>query len=192
MFGAASQVFIFGRGSVKPADKRYSRVRNDYALHFDTASEVELCGASRLTGAAASNRRLTPACTATLPPLPQCSAADDIDISKMQARMEFVPIGQLAAYVDKKVCIAFWLFCSAHLAIKAGEQARLPCFSNGASRLLPLHTACQVLVDLTGVVTEVKPLGSVKRKTDQVELSRRDITLVDQRCAELAWSAFPA
>ncbi|KAI7845557.1 hypothetical protein COHA_000848 [Chlorella ohadii] len=102
------KVYIFGRGNVKPADKRYSRVRNDYALHFDTASELESC-------------------------------ADDIDTSKMQAKMEFVPIDQLAAYVDKKM-----------------------------------------MVDVIGVVTEVKPLGSVKRKTDQVELSRRDITLVDQ------------
>lgn len=39
------QVYIFGRGNVKPADKRYSRVRNDYALHFDPASfELESCG----------------------------------------------------------------------------------------------------------------------------------------------------
>lgn len=39
----------------------------------------------------------------------------------------------------------------------------------------------QMMVDIVGVVMDVKPLGSVKRKTDQVELSRRDITLVDQR-----------
>ncbi|KAL4439681.1 hypothetical protein ABPG75_002682 [Micractinium tetrahymenae] len=103
------KVYIFGRGNVKPADKRYSRVRNDYALHFDPASfELESC-------------------------------AEDIDTSKMHAKMEFVAIDQLAAYVDKKM-----------------------------------------LVDLVGVVTEIKPLGSVKRKTDQAELSRRDITLVDQ------------
>lgn len=39
------QVYIFGRGNVKPADKRYSRVRNDYALHFDPATfELESCG----------------------------------------------------------------------------------------------------------------------------------------------------
>ena len=38
-------MFLFGRGSVKPADKRYSRVRNDYALSFDTAAELEACGA---------------------------------------------------------------------------------------------------------------------------------------------------
>jgi len=30
-------------------------------------------------------------------------AADDIDTSKMHANMSFVPIDQLAAYVDKKV-----------------------------------------------------------------------------------------
>lgn len=49
----------------------------------------------------------------------------------------------------------------------------------GGSCLRPV----QMLVDVVGVVTEVRPLGSVKRKTDQVELSRRDITLVDQRWA---------
>ncbi len=50
--------------------------------------------------------------------------------------------------------------------------------------LIPLvRPQQQMMVDVIGVVTEVKPLGSVKRKTDQVELSRRDITLVDQGCA---------
>jgi hypothetical protein len=39
----------------------------------------------------------------------------------------------------------------------------------------------QMTIDILGVVVEVKPLGSVKRKTDQVELSRRDVTLLDQR-----------
>lgn len=48
----------------------------------------------------------------------------------------------------------------------------------------PIHV--QVLVDVVGVLVECKPLGSVKRKTDQVELSRRDVTLVDQRWA-LVW-----
>jgi replication factor A1 len=38
-------VYVFARGSVKPANKRYSTVRNDYALHFDAAAEVEACGA---------------------------------------------------------------------------------------------------------------------------------------------------
>ncbi|PSC74786.1 Replication A 70 kDa DNA-binding subunit isoform A [Micractinium conductrix] len=102
------KVYIFARGNVKPADKRYSRVRNDYALHFDTASELEAC-------------------------------SDDIDTSAMHAKLEFVPIDQLAAYADKKMS-----------------------------------------VDLVGVVSEVRLLGSVKRKTDQVELSRRDLTILDQ------------
>jgi hypothetical protein len=41
------QVYVLGRGNVKPADKRYSRVRNDYALHFDPACEMDSCGALR-------------------------------------------------------------------------------------------------------------------------------------------------
>jgi hypothetical protein len=36
-------------------------------------------------------------------------------------------------------------------------------------------------VDVVGVVTTAAALGSVKRKTDQSEISRRDVTLVDQR-----------
>jgi hypothetical protein len=38
-------------------------------------------------------------------------------------------------------------------------------------------------VDLLGVVTAAGPLGSVKRKSDQSELQRRDITLLDHRWA---------
>ena len=34
---------------------------------------------------------------------------------------------------------------------------------------------------MMGVVTNVGQLGSVKRKSDNSELSRRDITLLDQR-----------
>jgi hypothetical protein len=57
----------------------------------------------------------------------------------MTARLSFVPIDQLAAYVDKKAP-----------------------------------------VDLVAVVAAVAPLGQVKRKSDATELSRRDVTLVDQ------------
>lgn len=159
--------------------------------------------------------------------------------------MEFVPIDQLAAYVDKKVrrelseagAGAAWgplaeagralvtavpgplhqvvkavvrpahargghcaagaqkaahgIFWFAFLLVEAGQQPQLPRLATVPASP-PLHTACQVLVDLTGVVTEVRPLGSVKRKTDQVELSRRDVTLVDQRSAELTTSGCPA
>lgn len=98
------KVYIFARGSVKPANKAYNRTRNPYCLHFDASTEVE---------------------------------ASEGDI-KVDVRMEFVPIDQLVAFVDKKAPI-----------------------------------------DLIGVVTSVQPLGSVKRKSDSSELSRRDVTLVD-------------
>lgn len=39
----------------------------------------------------------------------------------------------------------------------------------------------QAGIDMMGVVTSVGQLGSVKRKSDSSELSRRDITLLDQR-----------
>ena len=99
------KVYIFARGSVKPANKTYNRTRNDYCLHFDASTEVE---------------------------------ASEGDINTI-LRMEFVPIDQLAAFVDKKAP-----------------------------------------VDICGIVTSVGSLGSVKRKSDSSELSRRDITLVDR------------
>lgn len=121
------QVYIFGRGNVKPADKRYSRVRNDYALHFDPASfELESCGEKRQGCARqrASGGLLAAAelyallFFGALMPCPlsdlfvlkkrltlagAAAAAEDIDTSKMQGKMEFVAIDQLAAYADKKV-----------------------------------------------------------------------------------------
>lgn len=39
----------------------------------------------------------------------------------------------------------------------------------------------QAGIDMMGVVTSVGQLGSVKRKSDNSELSRRDVTLLDQR-----------
>ena len=58
------QVYILGRGNVKPADKRYSRVRNDYALHFDPACEMDSCGALRCAGHAAARCARWAACCA--------------------------------------------------------------------------------------------------------------------------------
>lgn len=40
----------------------------------------------------------------------------------------------------------------------------------------------QITVDLLGVVVKADPLGSIKRKVDGSEISRRDLTLLDQRC----------
>ena len=98
------KVYIFARGSVKPANKNFNRTRNDYCLHFDASTEVE---------------------------------ASEGDINA-EVQMQFVTIDQLIAFVDKKAPI-----------------------------------------DVIGVATTVGALGSVKRKSDATELSRRDLTLVD-------------
>lgn len=65
------KVYVFARGSVKPANKNYNRTRNAYCLNFDASAEVKAC-------------------------------EGDIDTSAMTARMDFVAIEQLAAFVDKK------------------------------------------------------------------------------------------
>ena len=46
---------------------------------------------------------------------------------------------------------------------------------------LILSAWLQVSVDLIGVVAQAGPIGSVKRKADNSELLRRDVTLTDQR-----------
>lgn len=59
---------------MKPADKRYSRVRNDYALHFDTASEVESCGApNRESDVMALQRAVASTHEFAMQPLPAAS-----------------------------------------------------------------------------------------------------------------------
>ncbi|KAK9902800.1 hypothetical protein WJX75_006399 [Coccomyxa subellipsoidea] len=45
---------------------------------------------------------------------------------------------------------------------------------------LPMYAGKKTLVDVLGIVTAVGALGSVKRTRDGTELSRRDVTLVDQ------------
>ncbi|KAL6771853.1 RFA3 [Auxenochlorella protothecoides x Auxenochlorella symbiontica] len=68
------RVYTLARGAVKPANKKFSSVRNDYTLHFDAGAEVEPC-------------------------------EDDIDVSQMQAKLDPVPIEQLAAFADKKMTV---------------------------------------------------------------------------------------
>jgi replication factor A1 len=46
----------------------------------------------------------------------------------------------------------------------------------------PSPLCWKVPVDVMGVVVALGPLGSVKRKSDNSDLQRRDVTLVDQRC----------
>lgn len=68
------KVYVFARGSVKPANKNYARTRNDYSLHFDSAAKVEESQDDSAFGSAA-----------------------------MSVRMQFVSIDQLAAFVDKRM-----------------------------------------------------------------------------------------
>lgn len=44
------RVYTLARGAVKPANKKFSSVRNDYTLHFDAGAEVEPCGESASDG----------------------------------------------------------------------------------------------------------------------------------------------
>ena len=100
-------VYHLSKGKVKPANKAYASVRNDYCLDFGTGAVAE--------------------------PAPDQSAA-----ASMAAAPDYVSIGNLSRHVGKKAPI-----------------------------------------DVIGVVTAVAPLGAVKRKSDDAELARRDITLAD-------------
>lgn len=39
----SAQVYLLSRGKVKPANKAYSTVRNDYSINFDEACTIEEC-----------------------------------------------------------------------------------------------------------------------------------------------------
>lgn len=100
-------VYLFSRGRVKPANKAFSGVRNDYCLDFGQGALFEL-------------------------------APDQGDAAGMSSRLAYVPIDRLSAHVGKKAP-----------------------------------------VDVLGLALDVAPLGSVKRKSDETELARRDVTLLD-------------
>lgn len=68
------KVYVFARGSVKPANKNYARTRNDYSLHFDSAAKVE-----------------------------ESQDDQAFNDEPMNVRMQFVAIDQLAAFVDKRM-----------------------------------------------------------------------------------------
>ena len=63
---------IFSKGSIKPANKKYSSVPNDYCINFDTSAEISPC-------------------------------ESEIDTSKMVKPLAPVSIGQLVAFVDKRM-----------------------------------------------------------------------------------------
>lgn len=102
-----NKVYLFSKFQVKPANKAYSSVNNDYEIHFSDRSEV-------------------------------WEAANQ-DTSAMTAAVSIVPIEQLLKHVTRKAP-----------------------------------------VDVLGVVTALGPLGTIKRKADNMEVHRREVTLVDQ------------
>jgi replication factor A1 len=103
---AVDGIYYFSKGKVKPANKAYSNVRNDYCLDFGPTALVE--------------------------------ASADADDAGMQAALAYVTLDKLAARVGKKAP-----------------------------------------VDVVGLAVAVAALGSVKRKSDDAELARRDVTLAD-------------
>lgn len=68
-------VYLVSRGSVKPANRKFSAVRHDYCIHLDAGAEIE---------------RL---------------ADDAVDARAMQTRLDPVPVAQLAAFADKKATV---------------------------------------------------------------------------------------
>eukprot|EP00878_Enallax_costatus_P039208 GHUV01044768.1.p1 GENE.GHUV01044768.1~~GHUV01044768.1.p1 ORF type:complete len:587 (+),score=180.53 GHUV01044768.1:1086-2846(+) len=100
------KVYYFSKFQVKPANKQYATVKNDYELHFDNRTEVE-------------------------------EAADQSGIT-VSHQVDVVPFDKLLRYVGRK---------------------------------MP--------VDILGVVVSCGGLGTIKRKADQTELPRRDVTLAD-------------
>lgn len=71
------KVYTFSKGSVKPSNKQYAMTRHEYSLHFDASTDIQPC------------------------------EGEDIDAlaNGMTAKMNFVSIDQLAAFVDKKTAI---------------------------------------------------------------------------------------
>merc|ERR1712216_780472 len=103
------KVYYVSKGSLKPADKRYSTSGNDYEMNLDGKCEIDVC--------------------------------NDIDQSsaqKMQRAYAFVPINKLAS--------------------KIGARGN---------------------VDVVAVVKEVSELSSIRRKSDNTELNKREVVLVD-------------
>lgn len=102
------KVYYVSRGSLRPANRQYSNVNNDYEMSLDGRCEIELC-------------------------------TEAVDVSKMSRAYELVKIDALPQ--------------------KIGGRGS---------------------VDVLAVVTSVGELGSVRRKSDNAEIQRRDVVLLDE------------
>lgn len=103
------KVYYVSKGSLKPADKRYSTSGNDYEMNLDGKAEIELC-----------------------------ADIDQSSAQKMQRAYAFVTIDRLAS--------------------KIGARGN---------------------VDVCAVVKEVGELSTIRRKSDNTELTKRELVLVD-------------
>eukprot|EP00798_Chlamydomonas_sp_ICE-L_P011132 gene11132-18752_t len=102
------KVYVFAKFQVKPCNKQYSSVKNDYEIHFSDRTEVG-------------------------------EAQDQEAAANMTAAVEIVPIDCLLKHITRKAP-----------------------------------------VDIMGVITSAGTVGTVKRKSDDTQLTRREVTLVDQ------------
>lgn len=102
------KVYYVSRGSLRPANRQYSSVNNDYEMSLDGKCEIELC-------------------------------TEAVDVSKMARAYELCAIDHLPQKI------------------------------NGRGS-----------VDVLAVVTQVGELGAVRRKSDNAEIQRRDVTLLDE------------
>lgn len=103
------KVYYVSRAGLKPANKTYSSVQNDYQLTFSDRTEVE-----------------------------ECKDASAKQLENVKVKLNVTKIADL-----------------------------------------PRHLGRKTLLDVVGIVANVSPLGSVKRKKDQSELARRDLTIFD-------------
>ena len=104
------KVYYVSRAGLKPANKAYSSVQNDYQLLISDRTEIE-----------------------------ECKDASAEKVANARPKLNVTQIGHL-----------------------------------------PKHLGSKVLLDVVGVVGQVSPMGSVKRKSDGGELARRDLTIFDQ------------
>ncbi|QDZ17528.1 replication protein A [Chloropicon primus] len=103
------KVYYISKAGLKPANKAFSSVQNDYQLLISDRTEIE-----------------------------ECNDASAEQLQKVKPKLNVTKIGDL-----------------------------------------PRHLGSRMLLDIIGVVASVSPLGSVKRKVDQSELARRDLTIFD-------------
>jgi replication factor A1 len=104
------KVYYVSKAGLKPANKTYSSIPNDYQLLISDRTEIE-----------------------------ECKDASAEQLQNVKAKLNITKIANLPQHLNKS----------------------------------------RVLLDVVGVVANVAPVGSVKRKSDNSEVTRRDLTIFD-------------